>query len=120
MFKRPRKVCDRYIFNIYVRYEIFRWEGGANVRPLYLLAGPGGRGLSSAALLPGRASVLALDGTGHSGHPVNELGAEQDVGVVEHAVLERDHDELGALEVGLEHVANVLGVTEIQGRVHLV
>ena len=113
MFKRPRKVCDRYIFNIYVRYEI-------SAGPLYLLAGPGGRGLSSAALLPGRASVLALDGTGHSGHPVNELGAEQDVGVVEHAVLERDHDELGALEVGLEHVANVLGVTEIQGRVHLV
>ena len=90
------------------------------VRHRLSLAGPGGRGLSSAALLPGRASVLALDGTGHSGHPVNELGAEQDVGVVEHAVLERDHDELGALEVGLEHVANVLGVTEIQGRVHLV
>ena len=54
------------------------------------------------------------------GHSVDELGPEQNVGVVEHAVLERHHDELGALEVGLEHVANVLGVTEIQGRVHLV
>ena len=69
------------------------------------------------ALLP---LILGLDGAGHGGHPVHKLGAEEHVGVVEHPVLERDDDELGAPEVGLQHVANVLSVTQVQGRVHLV
>jgi hypothetical protein len=73
-----------------------------------------------ATLLPGGPSVLALDGTGHRGHPVHKLGAEENVGVVEHAVLEGHDYELGAPEVGLEHVADVLGVTEVQCSVHFV
>ena len=38
--------------------------------------------------------VLYLSGSAHSGHAVNEFGAEEDIGIVEHTILERDHDEL--------------------------
>ncbi len=72
---------------------------------------------NSQAWLP---ALLSLNGARDGGHPVHKLGAEEDVGVVEHPVLERDDDELGAPEVGLQHVADVLGVTQVQGRVHLV
>ena len=62
---------------------------------------------------------LVLSGPAHSGHTVHELGPEEDVGVVEHAVLEGHHDELGVLEVGLQHVPDVLGVAQVKGSVHL-
>ncbi len=76
---------------------------------------------NSQAWLPALLSlILWLNGARDGGHPVHKLGAEEDVGVVEQPVLERDDDELGAPEVGLQHVANVLGVTQVQGRVHLV
>ena len=64
--------------------------------------------------------VLRLNGAGDGGHAVHKLGAKEDVGVVEHPVLEGDDDELGAPEVGLEHVANVLRVAQVQRRVHFV
>ena len=38
---------------------------------------------------------------------------ENDVGVVEHAFLEGDHDELGLREVGFEHLADVLRVRQV-------
>jgi hypothetical protein len=30
----------------------------------------------------------------NGGHAIDELGAEQNVGIIEHAVLQRDHNEL--------------------------
>jgi hypothetical protein len=78
-------------------------------------------GNNSQAWLPALLSlILCLNGPRDGGHPVHKLGAEEDVGVVKHPVLERDDDELGAPEVSLQHVADVLGVTQVQGRVHLV
>ena len=45
---------------------------------------------------------------GNSGDSVHKLGFEEDVGVVEHAVLERDNDELGTVEMAPQHLTNVL------------
>ena len=50
---------------------------------------------------------------------VHKLGAEDDVGVAEHALLERDHNELGVGEVRLDHAPNVLGVAQVQSSIHL-
>ena len=44
-------------------------------------------------LVTGR-GVLVLRGPRHSRHSVNELGAEQHVGVIEHSVLQGYDDEL--------------------------
>lgn len=41
---------------------------------------------------------------------INELGLEENIGIVEHAVFERDYDELGMFEVGFNHLTDVLGV----------
>ena len=54
-----------------------------------------------------------LGGSGYSRHTVHKLSAEQNVRVVEHSVFEGDKNELGALEVSLEHMPDVLRVTEI-------
>ena len=53
---------------------------------------------------------LNLCGPGDRGHSINKLGSEENVGVVEHSVLERDHDELAVLEVVFQHLADVLSV----------
>lgn len=64
--------------------------------------------------------ALVLGGSAHRGHPVHELRPEEHVGVIEHAVLEADHDELRVLEVVLEHLSDVLRVGEVEGGVNLV
>ena len=66
-----------------------------------------------------RGALAAIGGACDGGHAVHELGAEDDVGVAEHALLERDHDELGVGEVRLDHAPNVLGVAQVQRSIHL-
>lgn len=71
----------------------------------------------------------------YRGHAVYKLRSEQNVGVVEHAILQGHYQELGPLEVGLQparrqwlgqlarngsHCADVLGVGEVEGSVDLV
>lgn len=58
-------------------------------------------------------------GAGDGGDAVDELGAEQHVGVVEHALLQGHHDELGLREVRLDHAPDVLRVAQVQRRIHL-
>ena len=53
-------------------------------------------------------------------HAIHELRPEDDVRVVEHALLERDDDELRRLEVGAEHHADVLRVRQVEGGIDLV
>ena len=67
----------------------------------------------------GANALAAVHGARDGGHAIHELGAEDDVGVAEHALLERDHNELGVGEVRLDHPPNVLGVAQVQGSVHL-
>ena len=64
--------------------------------------------------------ILLVGCPAHSGHAINKLGAEQDVGIVEHTVLQGHNNELWMLEVGLQHVTDVLGVAQVKGRVHLI
>ena len=64
--------------------------------------------------------LLYMSSSLYSGHTVDKLCAKEDVGIVEHAVLERDDNELGVLEVSLEHEPDILRVRQIQRRVHLV
>lgn len=45
---------------------------------------------------------------------------EDAIGILKHAVLETDNDELRALEPGLDQTTNVLCVREIQGGIDLV
>ena len=56
----------------------------------------------------------------HSALPIDKFGAENDIGIVKHSLLERDHKELGVLEVILEHAANVLSMAQIQSSVDLI
>lgn len=70
-------------------------------------------------LVTGR-DVLVLCGPRYSRHSVDELGAEQHVGVIEHAVLQGNNDELGLFEMRLQHVSDVLRMTEIKGGIHFV
>lgn len=49
-----------------------------------------------------------------------EASAENAVGILEHAILERDDDELGSLESGLDESTDVLCVGQIQGSIDLV
>lgn len=63
--------------------------------------------------------VRGREGLHHAG-ALAEAGAEDAVGVLEHAVLEGDDDELGALEARLDEPADVLRVRQVQRRVHLV
>lgn len=56
----------------------------------------------------------------HHTRALGEPGAEDAVGVLEHAILERDDDELGALEARLDETADVLRVRQVEGCVDLV
>ena len=49
---------------------------------------------------------------GNSGDSVHKLGFEEDIGIVEHAVLERDNDELGTVEMAPQHLTNILLETD--------
>ena len=95
---------------------------GLHSRPLVPILLSLGSAFSSLYLracfrLPGR---LVLRVAGDRRHAVDELGLEENVSVVEHAILERDHDELRVSEVGAQHLADVLGVRKIQRRVNFV
>ena len=50
---------------------------------------------------------------------IDEFGAEDHVGVLEHALLQRHDNELRMFEVVFDHGANVLGVAQIKRRIHL-
>lgn len=51
---------------------------------------------------------------------IDKLRAEEHVGVLEHALLERHDDELRVLEVVFDHRANILCVAQVERRIHLV
>lgn len=55
----------------------------------------------------------------HSWNPIHKLSAIDDIGVVEHAFLQGDNNELRVGEVGFDHAPNVLSVTQIQRSVNL-
>mmetsp|Transcript_126419 Transcript_126419/g.307199 ORF Transcript_126419/g.307199 Transcript_126419/m.307199 type:complete len:273 (+) Transcript_126419:101-919(+) len=57
---------------------------------------------------------------GHSRNTIHKLGAEDNVGVVEHPLLERHHNELRLAEMCPQHGANVLRVRKVQRRVNLI
>jgi len=56
----------------------------------------------------------------NSGDSIHKLCLEENIGVVKHAIFERDHDELRVSEVGSQHLPNVLCVREVQGCIHLI
>ena len=60
-----------------------------------------------------------VEGARDGGDAVDELGAEDDVGITKHALLQADHDELGVGEVRPDHAPNVLRVAQVQRSVHL-
>merc|ERR1719424_1692124 len=69
----------------------------------------------------GNAVVLVPDGIArHLGGAIHKACSEKDVGVVEHAFLQRDDDKLGMRKVCAYHVADVLCVAEIESRVNLI
>lgn len=71
--------------------------------------------LFRALCTPGAVVGAASDG----GDAVHEFGAEDDVGVAEHALLQGHHYELGVGEVRLDHAADVLRVAQVQRSIHL-
>lgn len=67
-----------------------------------------GEAPGSCGITPSPRVTRAIHGAPDGADAVDKLRPEDDVGVVEHAFLERDHDELARAEMGLEHGANVL------------
>lgn len=57
--------------------------------------------------------------SGHSRHAIHKFGPVDDVGVVEHALLERDNNELRVGKMSLDHPAYVLCMAQIQCCIHL-
>ena len=57
---------------------------------------------------------------GYLALPATHLGAENDVCVVEHALLQRHNDELRLWKVRADHAADVLRVAQIQRGIHLI
>ena len=53
------------------------------------------------------------------GDAIHKLGAEDDAGILEHALFERHNQKLRLREVLLDHAPNVLRVAQIQSRIHL-
>merc|ERR1711865_751696 len=69
----------------------------------------------------GNTVVLIADSIArYLGGAVYKASAEKDVRMVEHARLQGDNDELRVRKVSADHVANILCVAEIQGRINLV
>lgn len=56
----------------------------------------------------------------HHASALAESGAKDPIRILEHAVLEADHDELAALEARFDQAANVLCMREVQRRVNFV
>lgn len=67
----------------------------------------------------GCSSLAVVDGARDGRDAVHKLGAEDDVGIAEHALLQGDHDELRVREVRLDHVPDVLRVAQVQRGIHL-
>mmetsp|Transcript_56421 Transcript_56421/g.175010 ORF Transcript_56421/g.175010 Transcript_56421/m.175010 type:complete len:389 (+) Transcript_56421:163-1329(+) len=88
------------------------------------LLGPlAGRRVFILARLVGDLDAVAglSDGVARHGRgAINEARAEEDIRVVEHALLEGHHDELRVGEMRPDHVADVLCMAQVQGRVDLV
>ena len=60
-----------------------------------------------------------MRGPGDRRDAIEEFGAEDDVGIVEHTLLQGDHNELGIREVLPDHASNVLCVAEVKRCIHL-
>ena len=54
------------------------------------------------------------------GDAIYELGPEDDVRIAEHALLERNYNELGIGEVRFDHAANVLCMTQVKSCIALI
>ena len=48
---------------------------------------------------------------GNRGHSINKLSPEDNIGIVKHPFLEGDNDELRTSEVCLQHLSNVLQIS---------
>ena len=83
------------------------------------LSDDGGHEIASAVPSNPKSAPVRGDGAGHGRNAVDELGAEEHVGIVEHALLEGHYDELGVREVGLDHVPDVLRVAQVQSCINL-
>ena len=64
--------------------------------------------------------ILSLSGSSDRRHSIHKLCTKQHVCIVEHAVLERDQNELGAFKVIFQHAANILRVAQIKSGIHLI
>lgn len=80
--------------------------------------------LTLAFILPGKKILFLLEIRCRQRLDVTcsfaEPRPEDAVGILEHAVLERDDDELGALETCLDQATNVLCMRQIQSGINLV
>jgi len=65
-------------------------------------------------------SGLGLSISRDGGDTVDKFGFEEHIGVVKHAVFKRHYNELGVFEMGSEHLADVLGVRQIQSGVYFI
>ena len=89
---------------------------GLDPRPL-----GGGRGLfaSGALILFVRSSGgsvarrLLLHVPRHRGNPIDKLGLEENVGIVEHPILQRHHDKLGAEKESKRWDQNRMGLMPV-------
>lgn len=54
------------------------------------------------------------------GYTIHKLCLVENIGIIEHAVLERDNDELRFSEVGAKHLPDVLCVREIESCVYFI
>lgn len=58
-------------------------------------------------------------GAGDGGGAVHQTGGEAHVGILEHALLQGDHQELRLREVLPDHSSHILGVAAVQGGINL-
>ena len=65
--------------------------------------------------------VIVANGTARDcWSTINKARAEKHVRMIEHPFLERDHNKLGMRKMGPNHMADVLGMAQIQGRIDLI
>ena len=69
--------------------------------------------------IPAPGASTGSEGAGDGGDAIHKFGAEEHIGVVEHALLEGHHNELGVGEVAFDHGPNVLRVAQVQCGIHL-